>query len=157
MFYGPVFALYDLALRPLRDVPAMRVMFVLNHLLLAATFVMMIATFVPAPRSRRELILAAFAWVNFFPLVQLIRQNNVEITELALLMGCFLCLKRRRDVAAGGLLGLAIGTKLIPLLLLPYFVWRRVIVQGKSQAAEGRRARQADGSGVHRGPASDHR
>lgn len=123
--YGPVFALYDLLLRPMRDLPAMQLMFVLNHILLALTFVVLVREFLPRPRTRRELLIAVFLWVNFYPLAQLIRQNNVEITELAFLAGFLAFLHRGRELTSGTFLGLAIGTKLVPIVLLPYMIWRR--------------------------------
>jgi hypothetical protein len=51
--------------------------------------------------------------------------NNVNIFILFLLAGSWECLRRHWDVAAGGLLSLAIACKLTPLLFVPYFLWKR--------------------------------
>jgi hypothetical protein len=123
--YGPVFVLYDLMLRPLSDLLAMRLMFVMNHLLLAVTFLLLIQTYLPAPRTDREVSVALFAWVNFYPLVQTLRQNNVEVTELFFLSLAGLFLSRASEGWAGAALGMASATKFLPLLLLPYLLWRR--------------------------------
>jgi|CXWL01.1.fsa_nt_gi hypothetical protein len=123
--YGPIFALYDLVLRPLPDLLAMRLTFVMNHLLLAITFLLLIQTYLPAPRTDREVSLALFAWVNFYPLVQTLRQNNVEVTELFFLSLAGFYLSRAHEGRAGAALGMAGATKFLPLMLLPYLLWRR--------------------------------
>jgi Glycosyltransferase family 87 len=122
--YGPIFALYDLLLRGLDDATAMRVMFVWNHLLLAATFSVLMLRFLPRP-SRSEAVMAALLWVAFYPSFQTLRQNNIEITELFFLALMLWALGRGRRGLAGVALGLAGATKVLPLLLVPYFLWRR--------------------------------
>jgi len=123
--YGPVFAVYDLLLRSLSDAAASWLAFALNHALLALSFIVLVRVFVPAPRTRRQWILAGFVWVNFFPLATAIKQNNVEITELFFIAVFLYALARGRSWVAGGALGLAIATKIVPVVLVPYLVWRR--------------------------------
>jgi hypothetical protein len=130
--YGPIFALYDLMLRPFHDLPALRLMYVINLVLLAATFVILLRTFLPAPRTRRETLVALFAWSSFYPLAQLIRQDDIEITELFFLSLFLLYLTRRSPLRAGAALGMAASAKLIPIFLVPYLAWRR---QWKAVAA----------------------
>ncbi len=123
--YGPVFALYDLALRPFHDLPAMRLMYLFNMVLLAVMAVALVKTFLPAPRERRETLVAIFLIVNFYPLIHLLRQNNVEITEVVLLALAYWCLARGREAGAGVCYGLAVATKIVPIVLLPHLIWRR--------------------------------
>lgn len=123
--YGPIFALYEFLLRPVSDIVAMRLMFTLNHILMAAAFIILLKTFVPTPRSPRELSIAMLIWANFYPLVQAMRQNNVEVTELFFLSLGALFFSRGREGGAGIALGLAGATKVVPLLIVPYLVWRR--------------------------------
>jgi hypothetical protein len=51
--------------------------------------------------------------------------NNVNIFILFLLAACLELYRRRRDGAAGLVLGLAIACKVTPLLFLAYFGWKR--------------------------------
>jgi hypothetical protein len=123
--YGPIFALYDLMLRPFHDRAAMLLMYAVNITLVTATFVLLIRVFLPAPRTRRELLLALFIWSSFYPLAQLVRQNNIEITELFFLALFLLYLTRDQQYRAGIALGLATSAKLVPIFLVPYLLWRR--------------------------------
>lgn len=122
--YGPIFALYDLALRGVDDVNAMRLAFAFNHLLMLGALVLAVRRFLPNP-TRRELAIALFVWFTFYPSFQTLRQNNVEVTELFFLMVMLTALSLDQPIVAGIALGLAGATKFIPLLLVAYFVWRR--------------------------------
>jgi hypothetical protein len=123
--YGPIFALYDLGLRPFHDLLAMRLMYLINLGLLAAAFVILLRVLLPAPRTRRETLWALFVWTSFYPLTQLVRQNNIEITELFFLSLFLLHTARRQPTRAGLALGLASSAKLVPIFLTPYLLWRR--------------------------------
>jgi hypothetical protein len=122
--YGPIFAFYDLALASFHNLTALRLMFAVNLVLLGITLAVLLRLFLPKPRTLRETSVAIFFWVNFYPLIQLVRQDNIEITEL-LFVALFLAyLAKGRDNAAGVSLGLAISSKLVPVFLLPYLAWR---------------------------------
>jgi hypothetical protein len=123
--YGPVFALIDLALRPLPDLPAMRVMYIINMLLLGATFALLVGMCLRGQRQGPAVMVTFALWANYYPLIQLIRQNNIEITELFFLCCAYFLLTRRREWGAGLFFGLAAATKIVPLALLPYLAWRR--------------------------------
>jgi hypothetical protein len=51
--------------------------------------------------------------------------NNINIFILFLLAACLELYRRRRDLASGLVLGLAIACKVTPLLFLAYFAWKR--------------------------------
>jgi hypothetical protein len=123
--YGPIFALVDLALRPVGDLLAMRICYVINLALLFATVALLIRTFLPAPRSRREVLIALFLTVNSYPVFQLIRQNNIEILELAFLTFGYVAFVKDRQWRAGVFFGLAAATKLVPAVLFAVLAWRR--------------------------------
>ncbi|MBI4616929.1 MAG: DUF2029 domain-containing protein [Planctomycetes bacterium] len=53
----------------------------------------------------------------------LLGQPNLIL--LALALGAFLCLERRRYAAAGSLVALGAAVKAFPVLILPYLLWRR--------------------------------
>ena len=123
--YGPVFAIYDFAFRGVTDLVALRVMYALNLAMLSMAFVVVLRCFLPAPRTSEELLGAVFLWLCFYPTFQALRQNNVEITELLFLVLMLDALRRRRDGLAGVCLGIAGATKILPFVLLFYFIWRR--------------------------------
>ena len=123
--YGPVFALYDLAFRGVDDLIAMRVMYALNLCMLLACFFVVVWTFLPAPRTIEETVAAVFLWFCFYPTFQTLRQNNVEITELFFIVLMLGALRRRSDGLAGVCLGIAGATKILPFVLVIYFLWRR--------------------------------
>lgn len=123
--YGPVLTLYDLAFRGVTDLVAMRVMYAVNLAMLLIAFLVAVRRFLPAPRTREETVAAVFLWVCFYPTFQALRQNNVEITELLFLVLMLEALRRRSDVLAGVCLGIAGATKILPFVLVAYFLWRR--------------------------------
>jgi hypothetical protein len=61
----------------------------------------------------------------WFPFQFHIILAQLSIPLAACVVGCWLSLRRGRDVLAGALLGLAVLIKLFPALLLLYLVWRR--------------------------------
>jgi hypothetical protein len=123
--YGPVLALYDLAFRGVADLEAMRIMFILNLAMLIIAFMVAVRRFLPSPRTREETVAAAFLWIFFYPTFQALRQNNVEITELLFLVLMLEALRWRNDWLAGFFLGIAGATKILPFVLVGYFLWRR--------------------------------
>lgn len=125
MGYGPVFALYDFLFRGVADLPAMRAMYAVNLAMLLLAFLVALQRFLPAPRTLEETAAAAFLWVCFYPTFQALRQNNVEITELLFLVLMLQALQKGRQVLAGVCLGIAGATKILPFVLVAYFIWRR--------------------------------
>jgi len=123
--YGPVFALYDLVFRGVTDQITMRVMYVLNLGMLFLALLLVVKRFLPAPRTLEETLASVFLWVCFYPTFQALRQNNVEITELLFLVLMLEALRRRNDGLAGVCLGIAGATKILPFVLVVYFLWRR--------------------------------
>jgi hypothetical protein len=66
------------------------------------------------------------ALINFPPVQSHIFWGQTQLLLLLLLTGCWWCLRRGRDTAAGALLGLAIAIKVFPcLLVLPLLLQRR--------------------------------
>ena len=125
MGYGPVFALYDLVFRGITDIVAMRAMYAVNLAMLLLAFLVAARRFIPAPRMHEETVAAVFLWVCFYPTFQALRQNNVEITELLFLVLMLQALQKGRHVLAGICLGIAGATKILPFVLVAYFIWRR--------------------------------
>ena len=91
----------------------------------AIIFLILLHRFLPKPRSIEETLAAIFLWVSFYPTFQTLRQNNIEITEFLFLALMLEALRLRRDVLAGIWLGIASATKILPLILVFYFLWRR--------------------------------
>lgn len=75
----------------------------------------------PLPRASRYW--GAAATTLFFPLIWEVTLENLTLISLAL---CVLAWRvRDRSAWSGGLLGVAIGLKLLPLLLIPFFLAAR--------------------------------
>jgi alpha-1,2-mannosyltransferase len=72
-----------------------------------------------------ELALTAAMTLLFFPVRESIFEGQLSILVIALAVAALWLSQRRRSFAGGVLLAVAIGIKLTPLLLVPYFVWRR--------------------------------
>ncbi len=74
------------------------------------------------------------ALINFPPVQSHLFWGQTQLMLLLLLTGCWWCLRRGHDTAAGGLLGLAIAVKIFPLLLIGPLVlqrrWRCLAVTG---------------------------
>jgi hypothetical protein len=125
MGYGPIFAIYDFLFRGVSNLPAMRAMYAVNLAMLLLAFLVALQLFLPSPRTLEETVAAAFLWFCFYPTFQALRQNNVEITELFFLVLMLQALHMDRKVLAGVCLGIAGATKILPFVLVAYFIWRR--------------------------------
>jgi alpha-1,2-mannosyltransferase len=73
-----------------------------------------------APWAR---VLAALLCLK--PVLDDLTHGNVNLFILALVVGCFVAYRARRDAEAGVLLALAIACKVTPALLVPYFLYKR--------------------------------
>jgi hypothetical protein len=71
------------------------------------------------------LVMAAHVWGNF-----LLGQPSLVL--LALMLGAFLCLQRKWQWAAGGLIALAAAIKAFPVVAIVYLVYRRFWVAAAS-------------------------
>jgi alpha-1,2-mannosyltransferase len=74
------------------------------------------------------------ALINFPPVQSHIFWGQTQLLLLLLLTGCWWCLRRGHDTAAGALLGVAIAIKIFPaLLILPLLLqrrWRCIAIAG---------------------------
>jgi hypothetical protein len=59
------------------------------------------------------------------PIIGDLHHGNVNLFILFLVVAALAAFRRRRDFAAGLLLGLAVACKVTPALFLPYFLWKR--------------------------------
>jgi len=59
------------------------------------------------------------------PIMSDLQHGNVNLFILFLIVTALTAYRRRRDLAAGLVLGLAIACKLTPALFIPYFLWKR--------------------------------
>ncbi|GAC1327397.1 MAG: hypothetical protein NVSMB17_01360 [Candidatus Dormibacteria bacterium] len=75
--------------------------------------------------GRREAVLAVAMVLFLVPVRDSIQEGQLSITLGALVAAALLGHQQRRPLLGGLCLGLAIGLKLTPLLLLPYFAYRR--------------------------------
>lgn len=124
--YGPVmqFVTYPLGFFPPLE-RASHIWLVANYALLGVSFAVWFREFDDQRIRWALLVLMAVVWLNYFPLLQAISGREVEILELAAISLSFLALRRGRDVLGGGLLGIAVMTKFLPAIFLPYLAIKR--------------------------------
>jgi len=67
-----------------------------------------------------------------FGVLDNLRQRNVELLELAMIVAALVCMQRRRDLYAGALLATAALAKLLPFIFFPY-----LLVKKRWKAAAG--------------------
>jgi alpha-1,2-mannosyltransferase len=59
------------------------------------------------------------------PIMSDLQHGNVNLFILFLVVAALYAYRRRRDIGAGMVLGLAIACKVTPALFVPYFLWKR--------------------------------
>ncbi|MBI3087435.1 MAG: DUF2029 domain-containing protein [Candidatus Omnitrophica bacterium] len=134
LIYGPVTELVTRWVKRYPTEPVLRVFLAVNHLLVMLALWLLSAALVPPGASRtRFALLLAVLWYNFAPLYSSLGSVNIETWQLGLLSAALYCFVRERRALTGVLVGLAVGIKILPALLLPYF-WlkgeRRALAAG---------------------------
>jgi hypothetical protein len=138
LFYGPIFVLeWKLALYP-GYVSVVQVAY-LDLALFSLSFICTWAAVFGRIRPRL-LVLVLAAWLANIITVELFAAaQHLEVLELAALSVALLLLQRGREGAAGATLGLAIATKTLPVVFLPYLVilrrWRVLALAAGVSAA----------------------
>lgn len=66
-----------------------------------------------------------FIWFNFYPFYETLGTVLIEIFELFLLTLSFYFLSKKREIAGGIFLGLAVMTKFLPFIFVPYFLLKK--------------------------------
>ncbi|MBI1892860.1 MAG: DUF2029 domain-containing protein [Candidatus Rokubacteria bacterium] len=127
--YGPIAHFWTYPLGFVRSIPdAMRILLAVNYVLLGIAFLIWLGELSRDAGKGLSSAVMFVVWLNYFPLLQAIVGREFEILEFFLLSVGFYCLKRGREVVAGGMIGLAAMTKVLPALFVPYLVlkgrWR---------------------------------
>jgi hypothetical protein len=68
---------------------------------------------------------AVVGMLSLKPIVDDLNHGNVNLFILFLVVGALTAYRKRRDLLAGAVLGLAIACKVTPALFVPYFLWKR--------------------------------
>jgi hypothetical protein len=143
--YGPALHLVTLPLTVLPNrATACPVWMLANLGFVVASAILVFRTAVRASQRSSWVLPAVYAclWLNFYPLLTVIRQGNIEIFEFFLVAVAYHSLAdrghamtwrpSRRESLAGGSLGLAVMTKFLPVIFLPYLAlkkrWRALVV-----------------------------
>jgi alpha-1,2-mannosyltransferase len=127
LFYGAIFVLeWKLVLYP--GYVSMGQVALVDLALFAVSFICTWAALFGRVRPRL-LVLVLGAWLANIITVELFAAvQHLEVLELAALSVALLLLQRGREGAAGASLGLAVATKTLPVIFLPYLVilrrWR---------------------------------
>jgi alpha-1,2-mannosyltransferase len=94
-----------------------------------AALALLLRELAPALRERISRMwwpILGAALINFPPVIAHLFWGQIQLPLLLLLVLCWLCLRRGRDLATGVVLGVAIALKIYPLLLLaPLVIQRR--------------------------------
>lgn len=122
--YPPLLAILFLPLTTLPIHTAAQVWFFLNLILYVVSLVVLWRTLDLGRLSRHLGLLCTLAFL-FPPALFTLYKGQVNILVLLLLALTLLCYKSERPILAGLFLGLGAMVKLMPLLLLLYFMWRR--------------------------------
>jgi len=125
IFYGPIFVLeYHFLLHP-GGIATNAEFAVFDFLLFALAFgCAWLALF--GLRHPRLALLVLGAWFAHHASVEAFSTTaHLEVLELALICGALLYAVRSRPLVSGGLIGLAIATKTLPGLFLPYLLLAR--------------------------------
>ena len=124
--FGPVFHLVTLPLFAFPSLQeAYRIWLAVNAVLLLAAGGVLYRVAFPQRRTLATLTLCGFAMLNYYPLYEALIQRTIEIFEFLLVVTAMALYARRRDAAAGSLVGCAAMTKFLPGILVPYFLLKR--------------------------------
>jgi hypothetical protein len=117
-----------LALLPLTELPwrdATHVILVLNHIFLFAAVGLMLITVRPTLPARWVIAGVALVLMLFQQVNGSFALGQVDATQTLLLVIAFWAYTRDKPAVAGTAIALGAAIKLIPALLLLYFLWRR--------------------------------
>jgi Glycosyltransferase family 87 len=121
--YPPAFAVALIPLTWVSNDLAVRIWLILIQAAVVASLLILYAV-IGRPR-RGELLCLVAVLTTFFPLLSSNLTGTMNAILLLLLTAGWAAWQRRRDVAAGAMVGIAAVIKLFPLALLPYLAWRR--------------------------------
>ena len=119
--------LYAVAMRPLARLsyPAAKLLFWLLNQAMLAGAVVLLWRGLALGRFRSALPLVGLVVFAYAPLAETVRLGQANIIIFALVAAAFVLAEKRRDVAAGACLAVAVCVQLIPLTLVAYYAWRR--------------------------------
>jgi len=121
--YPPAFAVTLIPLTWISNELAVRLwLFLIQAAVLLSLLI--VYRVIGAPKRGEPLAVVAVL-TTFFPLANTVLAGTMNSLLLLLLTGAWACWQRRRDIAAGVLVGAAAIFKLFPLALIPYLVLRR--------------------------------
>lgn len=131
IFYGPIFVLeYRFLLHP-GGIATNAEFAILDFLLFILAFAAAWLALFGTTKPRLALLILG-AWFAHHAAVEAFSNTaHLEVLELALICSALLLVVRDRSVASGGMLGLAIATKTLPAMFLPYLLiarkWRLLV------------------------------
>lgn len=122
--YPPVHTLLMYPLAGLSDRHVALVMHTVNIICLV-TIVIGLRRMAPEVKTRHWLLVVVPLVLNYRPLLYALSMIKIEVFELAVMVLAVLAYRRRRDGVSGALLAFAAMVKLLPAVLIAYFVWKR--------------------------------
>jgi Glycosyltransferase family 87 len=124
--YGPVEHLVTLPLFAFSDLRAAYIAWlIVNYGFVAGILVFAFRGFDSGRPRWVWRSVAAIAILNYSPFYEALTQRDIEIFELLLIFVAYAMTRRGRETASGATIGLAIMTKFLPAVFLPYFLVKR--------------------------------
>lgn len=122
--YPPIVTLFFIPLSLFSYPDAQLVWFILNHLFLILTFLLLILSF----NSDNKLIYIAASLLlsfNFAPLLRTLTAGQLNLFILFLISLIWYLYTKKKPVGAGVILAIATLTKIFPGLLILFFLWKK--------------------------------
>ncbi|GEM_PF-2660253 len=128
--YGPWFAFLDYWIHEsgVSRLTASRMLFIFHLVLNVVSSFLLLKIFRLWDGTALKKAIGIFLVVNFFPLIQALKQNvveNVQFFALVLFLIFFIQSAKRRCKATAVALGIGISAKTFPIILIPYLFFRR--------------------------------
>ncbi len=124
--YGPLIQFITLPLVFAETrMQAMQVALFVDYALVAATFGLWVRLVFGARARLAAWVGLACIWLNYFPLLEAVAGREIELLELFLVSAAIWALRRNRQGLAGSAIGLAVMTKFLPIIFLPYLLLKR--------------------------------
>jgi hypothetical protein len=121
--YGPVEHLVTLPLFAFSNLRSAYLAWLfVNYAFLIAILVLAFRVFDSGRSTWVWRSIVTFAIFNYGPMYEALTQRTIEIFELLLIFAAFALVLRRRETTSGIVIGVAVMTKFLPLIFVPYFV-----------------------------------
>jgi len=119
--YGPIQHLITLPLTFIKSIKIVSLIWLLsNYCFLAIALFLVLKVLKNLPLWGKVIII--FIWMGYWPLYLGIQEYVIEIFEMLMIILSLYFLYRNKDILSGTAMGIAVMTKFLPAIFLPYFL-----------------------------------